>query len=140
MAQESVKYFTIWILVYVVSLATIKSSICVTLLRIANTQKPLRIAVWSLLVITWSSFIVTFVGVLLFCRPIEANWNTALIAAGEGTCAPMEVMIGLSHTATVSTIITDVGCVVLPGLVLWNVQMKFQAKLNVFMLLSFASL
>lgn len=140
MAMESVKYFTIWILVYVVSLATVKSSICVTLLRIADTKAPLRMAVWALLAITWASFVVTFVGVLLFCRPISANWDVSLIASGEGTCASMEVMVGLSHTATASTIMTDVGCVVLPGLVLWNVQMKRKAKLSVFALLSFASL
>jgi hypothetical protein len=140
MTMEAPKIFTIWILVYVVSLATIKSSICVTLLRIGKTKPSMRIAVWSLLAITWASFIVTFVGVLLFCRPIEANWDTSLILSGQGSCASMEVMIGLSHTATASTIVTDLACVVLPGIMLWDIQMKRKAKLGVFALLSFASL
>lgn len=83
---------------------------------------------------------VTFVGVLLFCSPIEASWNTALILEGKGSCASMEVMIALSHTATASTIITDAACVVLPGIMLWDIQMKKKAKLGVFALLSFASL
>ncbi|KAM0809277.1 hypothetical protein AB5N19_09620 [Seiridium cardinale] len=140
MSMEAPKMFMIWILVYVVSLATIKSSICVTLLRIGNAKTSMRIAVWVLLAITWASFIVTFVGVLLFCRPIAANWDTSLLTSGEGSCAAMEVMIALSHTATASSIITDLGCVVLPGMMLWGIQMKSKAKLGVFALLSFASL
>lgn len=138
--MEGPKVLTIWILVYVVSLATIKSSICVTLLRVGNAKASLRIGVWVLLAITWASFTVTFVGVLLFCRPIAANWDTSLILSGEGTCASMEVMIGLSHTATASTIVTDAACVVLPGLMLWDMQMTRKAKLGIFGLLSFASL
>ncbi|KAI0134043.1 hypothetical protein BJ170DRAFT_183014 [Xylariales sp. AK1849] len=139
MSQEAPKMFTIWILIYVVSLATIKSSICVTLLRIGDTKAALRIAVWVLLFITWASFIVTFVGVLAYCRPIAANWDTSLLLTGEGHCASTEVMIGLSHTATASTIVTDTACVVLPGIILWNIQMKREAKFAVFGLLSFAS-
>lgn len=138
--MEAPKVLTIWILVYVVSLATIKSSICVTLLRIGNTKTSLRVAAWVLLAITWASFMVTFVGVLLFCRPIEANWNTSLLLEGKGSCASMEVMIALSHTATGTTILTDAACVVLPGMMLWDIQMKRRAKLGVFALLSFASL
>ncbi|KAL1860419.1 hypothetical protein Daus18300_009192 [Diaporthe australafricana] len=49
-------------------------------------------------------------------------------------------MIGLSHTATVTTIITDLGCAMLPGMLLWKTQMKSQAKLEVFALMSVASI
>lgn len=49
-------------------------------------------------------------------------------------------MIGLSHTATVTTIATDIGCAALPGLLLWKTQMKPQAKFEVFALMSVASL
>ncbi|KAH8671571.1 hypothetical protein BX600DRAFT_459305 [Xylariales sp. PMI_506] len=140
MAEEAPKYLIIWILVYVVALAMVKSSIAITILRIGSAMKPIRIAVWCLLVITWASFIVMFVGVLLYCRPISANWDASLLSSGEGTCASVDVMIVLSHTATVSTIITDLGCVILPGIVLWSMQMKLKAKIGVFTLLSFASL
>ncbi|KAI1847117.1 hypothetical protein JX266_006992 [Neoarthrinium moseri] len=140
MMEEAPKFFTVWILVYVISLATLKSSICVTLLRIGSAKDSLRIAVRVLLAITWASFTVTFVGVLLYCRPIEANWDVSLILEGKGSCADTKVMIGLSHTATASTLLTDLGCVVLPGMILWNIQMERRAKLSVFALLSFASL
>ncbi|ORY58874.1 uncharacterized protein BCR38DRAFT_527394 [Pseudomassariella vexata] len=138
-AEESKKYFTIWILVYVIGLATIKSSICVTMARIADTQTLYRVAVYVLLGITWTSFLVTFIGVLVFCRPIEGNWKASLVLSGEATCASMETMIGLSQTATGTTIVTDLACAILPGLILWKTQMNLRHKLAVFALLSFAS-
>jgi uncharacterized membrane protein YhaH (DUF805 family) len=69
---EAVKYYVIWILVYVVALATVKSSICITIRRIASTQKPLKITVWCLLAVTWASFLITFFGTLFYCRPVRA--------------------------------------------------------------------
>lgn len=139
-AEEGKKYFTIWILVYVHALATIKSSICITILRIAGTRRTMRIAVWVLLAITWASYLVTFIGDMLFCRPIEATWKPQLVVSGEATCAPMELMIGLSHTATGSTVATDLACAVLPGIILWNTQMNKKAKISAYVLLSFASM
>ncbi|KAI5927933.1 hypothetical protein F4810DRAFT_645953 [Camillea tinctor] len=138
-AVEGKKYFTIWILVYVHALATIKSSVCITILRIAGANNKMRIAIWVLLAITWASYFVTFIGDMLVCRPIEGSWDTALVLSGKATCAPMELMIGLSHTATGSTITTDLACAVLPGIVLWNAQMDKKSKFSAFVLLSFAS-
>lgn len=69
---EAVKYYLIWILVYVVALATIKSSICITIRRIASIKRSLRITVWVLLVVTWASFLVTFLGTLLYCQPVRS--------------------------------------------------------------------
>lgn len=140
MAEEGKKYFTIWILVYVHSLATIKSSICITILRIAGTKMAMRIAVWVLLAITWASYLVTFIGDMLVCRPIEASWKSELVLSGQAYCSPMELMIGLSHTATGSTIATDLACAVLPGIILWNTQMDKKSKLSAYALLSFASM
>ncbi|KAF1941458.1 cytochrome P450 [Clathrospora elynae] len=137
--SEAIKYYVIWILVYVLALATVKSSICITIVRIASTKINLRIAVYVLLAITWASFFITFVGTLLYCRPVETMWTPALAISGKGTCAPVDTFIILGHTATVSTIVTDLALVVLPAIVLWNTQMKKQAKLQAFGLLSFAS-
>jgi len=60
--------------------------------------------------------------------------------SGEGHCASAETFLIIAHTATVSTIITDMALVVVPAIILWNTQMKRQAKLQAFGLLSFASL
>lgn len=100
----------------------------------------MRIAVWVLLAITWASYMVTFIGDLLVCRPIEATWKPELVLSGQAYCAPMELMIALSHTATGSTVATDLACAVLPGIILWNTQMNTKAKISAYILLSFASM
>ncbi|PSR79899.1 hypothetical protein BD289DRAFT_374923 [Coniella lustricola] len=141
MQAEAEKYYIIWITIYVVGVALVKSSVCTTLLRIATqADRFMHIAVWGLLGLTWASFCVTFFGILTFCRPIEANWNTALVTEGKATCADTETLIGISHTNTATSIATDLGCLVLPGMLLWKTQMKWRAKLLVFGLLSVASM
>jgi hypothetical protein len=137
--SEALKYYVIWILVYVVALATVKSSICITILRIASMKKDLRITVYILLAVTWVSSFITFIGTLLYCHPTSTLWNAQLILSGKGSCAPAETFIIIAHTATVSTICTDLALVVVPAIMLWNTQMKKQSKLQAFGLLSFAS-
>lgn len=137
--SEALKYYIIWILTYVLALATVKSSICITIMRIASTKINLRITVYVLLAITWASFFITFIGTLFYCRPVRSIWTPTLILSGEGTCAPVGTFVIIGHVATVSTILTDLALVVVPAIILWNTQMKRQAKLQAFGLLSFAS-
>jgi hypothetical protein len=137
--SEAMKYYVIWILTYVVGLATIKSSICITIMRIASMKINLRITVYVLLSITWASFFITFIGTLLYCSPTRAMWTPSLVIEGKGSCAPVDTFIIIAHTSTVTTIVTDLALVVVPAVILWNTQMKKQAKLQAFGLLSFAS-
>lgn len=134
MMVEGMKFLMLWMLVYIIGLAVIKSSICATLLRIAGTNRLQKYAIYALLGLTLATFLVTFIGVLLLCQPVSGNWT------GKGKCASMQTMIALSYTSTASTIATDLACVVVPGLMLWNVQMKPLKKISVFVLLSFASM
>ncbi|KAJ4410785.1 hypothetical protein N0V91_001713 [Didymella pomorum] len=138
--SEAIKYYLIWILVYVVALATVKSSVCITIRRIASIKRPMRITVWVLLAVTWCSFLVTFIGTLAYCQPVRSLWTPTLLLSGEGHCASAETFLIIAHTATVSTILTDMALVIVPAIILWNTQMKRQAKIQAFGLLSFASL
>ncbi|UPX11605.1 uncharacterized protein EKO05_0002202 [Ascochyta rabiei] len=138
--SEALKYYIIWILMYVVGLAMVKSSICITIQRIASTRRALVYTVWVLLAVTWASFLVTFLGTLLYCRPVRAIWTPALVLSGEGTCLPVDTFIIIGHVSTVSTIATDLALVVVPAVMLWNTQMKRKAKFQAFTLLSFASI
>ncbi|CCF34390.1 hypothetical protein CH063_01132 [Colletotrichum higginsianum] len=140
MISESMKYLMIWMMLYVAALCLVKSSICFTTLRIATTMPKLRIAVYVLLGLTIATFFTTFIGILLLCRPVEANWNPSLIAEGRGECSPMSAMLGLSYTSTASTIATDLACAVLPAIILWQTQMKLSTKIVVSTILSFGSL
>ncbi|KAH7398962.1 cytochrome P450 [Phaeosphaeria sp. MPI-PUGE-AT-0046c] len=137
---HAMKYYIIWILVYVLALATVKSSICITIMRIASQKMNMRLTIYALLFVTWASFFITFAGTLLYCQPVSAIWNPMLVITGKATCAPVQTFVIIGHCATVSTIVTDLALVVVPGIILWNTQMKRQAKLQAFGLLSFASI
>lgn len=137
--SKAMEYYIIWILVYVVALATVKSSVSLTIQRIVGMKQGLRNTVWVLLAITWCSFGITFIGTLLYCRPVRTIWTPALALSGEGSCAPVNTFIIIAHTATVSTIVTDLALVVVPAILLWNTQMSRQKRLQAFGLLSFAS-
>ncbi|KAK7962882.1 uncharacterized protein PG986_003707 [Apiospora aurea] len=139
MMMEATKYLMIWMLIYVCGLMLIKGSICITLFRIASTNKKYRFCIILLLAIIVGNFLTTFIGVLMLCSPVEANWNTALVAQGKAKCASVDAMIGLSYTSTAVSIATDMACAVLPGVILWRTQMAFKTKVSVTILLSFGS-
>ncbi|KAK8043383.1 hypothetical protein PG993_005813 [Apiospora rasikravindrae] len=139
MMMEATKYLMIWMLIYVCGLMLIKASICMTLFRIASTNKTYRFCIILLLAIIVGNFLTTFIGVLMLCSPVEANWNTALVAQGKAKCASTDAMIGLSYTSTAVSIATDMACAVLPGVILWRTQMAMRTKISVTILLSFGS-
>jgi hypothetical protein len=140
MMVEAPKYLMIWMLVYVCSLVLIKSSICVTMLRIASSNVTYRNSIFVILGVTVATFLTTFLGILLLCQPVAANWDTSLVADGKAKCAGTNAMIALSYTSTASSIATDMACAVLPAVVLWRTQMKLATKISVSILLSFGSL
>jgi hypothetical protein len=130
----------IWMMHYVFSLVLIKASICMTMLRVGSPIKALRVCVYILLGFIVCTFLATIIGILCLCRPIEANWDTSLVLEGKATCTSMDVMIGLSYFSTASSIATDMACAVLPGVIVWNMQLKQMTKIAVCILLSFGSL
>jgi hypothetical protein len=133
LSVEGKKYLMLWMMVYVIGLATIKCSICVTLFRVAAANRTFKIAIYVLLGLTISTFIVTIVGILLLCKPVSANWD------GQGECAAMSSMVALSYTSTASTIVTDLSLAILPGIMVMGTPMKLLQKLSVVGLLSFGS-
>lgn len=137
---QSKKYLMIWMMLYVGSLVLIKASICMTMLRVGSPIKSLRVCVYLLLTFIIGTFLATIIGILCLCRPVEANWNTGLVLEGKATCTTMDVMIGLSYFSTASSIATDLACAVLPGVIVWNMQMPRKTKIWVCVLLSFGSL
>ena len=140
MMVESLKYLMVWMMLYVAALCLVKTAICVTTLRIATTMPKLRISLYILLGLIIATFITTFTGILLLCRPVEANWDMSIVLEGRGECSPVTSMLGLSYTSTASTILTDLACAVLPAILLWHMQMKLSTKIMVATVLSFGSL
>lgn len=133
------RYF-MWIITYLLAMVTLKTAVCVTLLRILpRNQRKMRSAVYVLLAICWIAWAIDFMAVLLLCRPIEASWNSGLVAEGKAECGSQVVLIVVSHILTGASIVTDIGCTILPGIMLWKMQMHKTSKLEVFALLSIAS-
>ncbi|ROW07791.1 hypothetical protein VMCG_03345 [Cytospora schulzeri] len=131
---QGAKYLLLWMLIYVIGLALIKSSVCVTLLRVAAANQTYKIATLALLGLTLTTFVATFVGVLLLCRPVSGNWT------GQGQCAGMGAMVGLSYFSTASTILTDLSLAILPGIMVWGTPMNIRQKVLIVVLLSFGSI
>ena len=140
MMVDSMMYLMVWMLIYVGGLCLIKTSICITTLRIATNMPKMRICVYLLMGLTITTWITTFTGILLLCDPVAANWDQSLIIEKGAKCVGMSVMIGLSYFSTASTIATDLICAILPAVVLWQTQMKPRTKILVATLLSFGSL
>ncbi|KAK7931056.1 hypothetical protein PG985_001768 [Apiospora marii] len=138
---ESNKWYLFWILAYLSGMVVLKTSVCTTLLRILPPSMTVfRACVYGLIVVSWAAWCVSFLGVLLLCRPLEASWRPELVAEGKGECGGQDVMVAISQTVTVASVLTDTGCALLPGIMLWKTQMAKTSKLEVFALVSIASI
>jgi hypothetical protein len=133
--RESHQYLSIWQLLYVTSLACIKNSICLTMLKIA-TQKAHRIALYVTLGLSTSACLVGFIGLLAVCQPMQAAWSVG----GQDSCAPRAVVIALNYAIAAGAVITDWACSIIPVFILWNAQMARKVKVSVVMVLSLGSL
>ncbi|KAF4987607.1 hypothetical protein FDECE_15361, partial [Fusarium decemcellulare] len=102
---------------YCSSLVFIKSSICVTLLRIA-VIKTHRIIAWATLVASCVCTLIVIFGLFTMCRPVTANWDK-----DAGTCSPPIVITSLSYLVSAGSILTDWVCAILPGFMLYKAQM-----------------
>ena len=88
----------------------------------------------------WVSFLVLLLGVNLYCRPLAAMWDPELVATGRGSCYPPSILVNIGAVATSVTMASDFALAVLPAVILRHMTMSFRVKLQVFTLLSFASL
>ncbi|KAI1385678.1 uncharacterized protein F4822DRAFT_351166 [Hypoxylon trugodes] len=123
------KYLTIWMLLYSVCLLSVKSSICITVLRLSETLKYVRFSIYALLALCVSASLISIIGGITQCRP----------GSTDGTCSSWDAVYGIAYTTTVITIITDIACAILPAIILWKTQLRLRTKALVCILLSFGS-
>lgn len=109
----------------------IKTSICFTLLRIAEI-KAIRYAIHALIAVCVLDGFIGIVSILTFCRPLAAGWDPH---AG-GKCSSDAVYVDIALFISISSIVTDFACAILPSIVLWNLQMKKSLKWSVTVVLS----
>lgn len=113
----------------------IKASICVCLLRIADTRRRFVWTLWAVIGATASASVIFIVTIANLCHPITKLWGETT----EGTCHT-ELNSSVSFYFSAISIVTDWTLAILPGILLWNVQMKRRAKASVAVILSLAAL
>lgn len=120
----------LWQLFYVSSSTFIKSSICTTLMRIADVRQGFVHTLQALIVVTVLSTIVAISAVFARCKPIQASWNPT-----QGTCIDQTPIIILTYIVSGVNIITDFTVAGLPIILLWNMHMQRRLKIGAGMIL-----
>lgn len=118
--------------IYSFSLIPLKASICVTLLRIAVTKTHRRI-VWTTLIFTIVTTLYNAIGTFFACMPISANWDN------RGKCS-VKFLMSLGYVVSISAVVSDWICAVLPIFMLYKSHMRKATKVSVSIILGLAAL
>ncbi|KAK2012024.1 hypothetical protein LZ32DRAFT_692133 [Colletotrichum eremochloae] len=127
---EGYKILLIWQALYVASLSFIKSSICITLLRITNQ----KIYIYILRGLVAFSFLLSGSGLIFIfnqCHPLDRYWDDRV----PGTCMPTIIVTVLSYAVSVVNVIIDFTVAIIPFFLLRNVQMRSRLKFYVRLIL-----
>ncbi|RSL50650.1 hypothetical protein CEP54_011801 [Fusarium duplospermum] len=127
------KLFFIAQFFYAACTVPIKASICMTLLRIADSRRRFVWTIWSVLIMTCMASVIFIIATANVCHPVTALWGET-----AGTCnLKLNSSIGFFFSAV--SIVTDWTLALLPGVFLWNIQMKPRVKMSVALMLGLAA-
>lgn len=129
------KLFFVAELFYAACTALIKSSICVTLLRIADARRRFTWTLWATLAAAAMAAVVFIICVANICHPITTLWGETT----TGECNP-HLNSSVSFFFSAIAILTDFTLAIVPVFLLWNVQMNVRVKISVILMLSLATL
>ncbi|KAM0239477.1 hypothetical protein ACHAP5_008333 [Fusarium lateritium] len=129
--MQGTKLFFIAQFFYSACSVPIKASICVTMLRIADSRRRFVWTLWGIIGITVITAIIFILATANVCHPITTLWGETT----HGTCNPLlNSNIGFFFSAV--SILTDWTLAILPCILLWNIQMKTKVKMPVIFMLS----
>jgi hypothetical protein len=117
---------------YSISTTFLKCSICVTLLRIA-VKRLHRIIIWSTIIFTIIAMLYNTIGVFIICMPLTAIWDN------HGKCL-IPFLMSLAYVVSISAVVTDWICAILPIFMLYKSNMKRSTKVSVTIILGLAVL
>ncbi|KAH6682206.1 hypothetical protein F5X68DRAFT_242835 [Plectosphaerella plurivora] len=116
---------------YCLAMIASKISIGWFLLRVTTS----KIHIWIIYIAMAStalSGIVFFFVTMFQCSPIPFFWDKDL----PGKCVDIEVIIGLAVLYSVFSVISDFIFAILPGVIVWNLQLHRRTKMLLFPLLA----
>ncbi|WAO90845.1 Hypothetical protein NCS54_00828800 [Fusarium falciforme] len=121
--REGMKYVFLWQIFYAATLVCVKSSICVTVLRIATG----KVYVWLLRGLIGLSILMSSVGFIVImaqCQPVEAFWDPS-----RGKCMNKILPMILTYAASAANVITDFAVATIPMVLVRKLQMRSKLKL-----------
>ncbi|KAG8157362.1 hypothetical protein KVR01_012746 [Diaporthe batatas] len=131
--MQGTKLFFVAQLTYSSCTVPIKSSICVTLLRVADARRRFVWTIYMIIGATFVSAVVFIIVVANVCHPITALWGET-----DGVCNPvLNSSIGFFFSAV--SIVTDLTLAILPAILLIPLQMRLRVKISVVLLLGLAA-
>ncbi|PNS14572.1 Oxysterol-binding 1 [Sphaceloma murrayae] len=112
---------------YSFTLALVKTSIALALYRI-TTSKVIRGYLWFIIGLSAATSVVILGVLLSICRPAAATWDPTITAR---TCAsnPGARINGVFIFSTISAIVTDFSCSIIPYIIIWRLQMPKKTKI-----------
>lgn len=120
----------IWQFIYVLDGALIKSSIIVTMLRLAN-RRVYKIILWTLFGLAWATWQISWPVAIFQCKPVSAAWT------GVGDCKTgQKVILQVSYFVSAANIFTDLATALTPILLLRHLQMAAKVKYLTMFILS----
>ncbi|KAK7723005.1 hypothetical protein SLS63_009033 [Diaporthe eres] len=111
----------------------IKSSICITLLRIADSRRRFVWTIWLIIGATAVASIVFILVIANICHPITALWGET-----AGVCNPI-LNSSVSFFFSAVSIVTDLALAILPAILLIPLQMRWRVKISVALMLGLAA-
>lgn len=133
-ADDPQKLFFIAEFFYSSCTVPIKSSICITLLRIADARRRFVWTIWLVIGATVVASIVFILVIANICHPITALWGET-----TGVCNPI-LNSSVSFFFSAVSIVTDLTLAILPAILLIPLQMRWRVKISVVLMLGLAAL
>lgn len=110
---------------------TSKLSFAWFLLRIANTRTYSWIIYAAALFSVLAGLVFFFV-TLLQCHPISYYWDRSQ----PGSCLKMDVIMAVAYIYSAFSVVTDFTFAILPGFLIWNLQLRTKAKVAAIVLIA----
>jgi hypothetical protein len=120
---------------YAACTAVIKASICVTLIRIADSRRGFVWALYGVIAASTCAAIIFVIVIANICHPITTLWGETT----TGSCNP-ELNSSVSFFFSAISILTDWTLALLPAALLWAIQMPWRVKASVAFILGLAAL
>ncbi|KAK2608419.1 hypothetical protein QQS21_003105 [Conoideocrella luteorostrata] len=118
-------------LFYVLAMVSSKLSFAWFLLRITTTKTYSWIIYVASLFTVLAGTVFFFV-TLLQCNPISYYWDRSQ----PGSCLKMDVVMAVAYIYSAFSVVTDFTFAILPGFLIWSLNLKTRSKIAVIVLMS----